>query len=255
MPTFVALKTKVPVVFNVANFTKPAPGQPALLSWDDVTTMFHEFGHACATKAWGGEVHEMGVMFLVLMPIPYVDATAASAFRRTRRRVLVGAAGMVVEVFIASIALFTFSSFMCGSSWSLASLVFFRILQGIGGGGLMVLVMAVIAVLVFLAVYALSRIILEPGSNANEVLRISDNNIRVRSAVAREIAELDRAFGGADDVGEQDRQRRVRRLPRCRHDDSAVAEERGDRKRHAGRENAPARLLLQAGVCQIQAEK
>jgi peptidyl-dipeptidase Dcp len=35
-----------PVVFNVGNFTKPAPGQPALLSWDDVTTMFHEFGHA-----------------------------------------------------------------------------------------------------------------------------------------------------------------------------------------------------------------
>ncbi len=37
---------------------------------------------------------------------------------------------------IASIALFTFSSFMCGSAWSLSSLVFFRILQGIGGGGL-----------------------------------------------------------------------------------------------------------------------
>ncbi|HEY0314065.1 MAG TPA: M3 family metallopeptidase [Allosphingosinicella sp.] len=35
-----------PVVYNVANFTKPAPGQPALLSFDDVTTMFHEFGHA-----------------------------------------------------------------------------------------------------------------------------------------------------------------------------------------------------------------
>ena len=34
-----------PVVFNVANFTKPAPGQPALLTFDDVTTMFHEFGH------------------------------------------------------------------------------------------------------------------------------------------------------------------------------------------------------------------
>ena len=34
-----------PVIFNVANFTKPAPGQPALLSFDDVITMFHEFGH------------------------------------------------------------------------------------------------------------------------------------------------------------------------------------------------------------------
>jgi len=35
-----------PVIYNVTNFTKPAPGEPALLSFDDVTTMFHEFGHA-----------------------------------------------------------------------------------------------------------------------------------------------------------------------------------------------------------------
>ncbi|GET24071.1 peptidyl-dipeptidase Dcp [Prolixibacter sp. NT017] len=35
-----------PVIYNVCNFTKPAEGQPALLSFDDVTTMFHEFGHA-----------------------------------------------------------------------------------------------------------------------------------------------------------------------------------------------------------------
>ena len=35
-----------PAVFNVENFTKPAAGQPALISWDDANTMFHEFGHA-----------------------------------------------------------------------------------------------------------------------------------------------------------------------------------------------------------------
>jgi peptidyl-dipeptidase Dcp len=40
------LRGTKPVIFNVENFTKPAPGQPALISFDDVTTMFHEFGHA-----------------------------------------------------------------------------------------------------------------------------------------------------------------------------------------------------------------
>lgn len=82
--------------------------QNLLLMWliFPFVKLLHELGHACATKAWGGEVHEMGVMFLVLMPIPYVDASASTAFRETHRRVIVGAAGMMVEVFVASLALF-----------------------------------------------------------------------------------------------------------------------------------------------------
>src|SRR5438445_3577224 len=39
------LRDTKPVIYNVENFTKPAPGQPALITFDDVTTMFHEFGH------------------------------------------------------------------------------------------------------------------------------------------------------------------------------------------------------------------
>jgi putative peptide zinc metalloprotease protein len=66
----------------------------------------HELGHGYAVKKWGGEVHEMGVMFLVLMPVPYVDASASAAFREKWRRALVGAAGIIVELLLASIALF-----------------------------------------------------------------------------------------------------------------------------------------------------
>ncbi|MCB1723423.1 MAG: HlyD family efflux transporter periplasmic adaptor subunit [Gammaproteobacteria bacterium] len=82
--------------------------QNLLLLWltFPVVKALHEFGHAFATKVWGGEVHEMGVMFLVLMPIPYVDASAASAFRQRHRRAIVGAIGMMVELLLASLALF-----------------------------------------------------------------------------------------------------------------------------------------------------
>jgi putative peptide zinc metalloprotease protein len=66
----------------------------------------HELGHAFATKIWGGEVHEMGIMLIVFMPMPYVDASAASAFRDKRKRMAVGAAGMIVELFLAAMALF-----------------------------------------------------------------------------------------------------------------------------------------------------
>lgn len=70
-----------------------------------VVKLFHEFGHAYAARIHGGEVHEVGVMFLILMPIPYVDATSSSAFASRYKRALVGSAGMLSELFIAAIAL------------------------------------------------------------------------------------------------------------------------------------------------------
>lgn len=68
--------------------------------------LFHEFGHAFATKVRQGEVHEMGVMLLVLVPVPYVDATAATGFRSKWQRALVGSSGMMFEIFLAALAMF-----------------------------------------------------------------------------------------------------------------------------------------------------
>ena len=66
----------------------------------------HEFGHGYAVKAFGGTIHEFGIMFLVFAPMPYVDASAASEFRSKWQRAIVGAAGMLVEVFVAALALY-----------------------------------------------------------------------------------------------------------------------------------------------------
>ena len=66
----------------------------------------HELGHATATKAGGGEVHDIGVILLVMMPVPYVEASAATVFKSKYDRAIVGAAGMLVELFIAALAFY-----------------------------------------------------------------------------------------------------------------------------------------------------
>ena len=74
-----------------------------------VVKLLHELGHAYACRSRGGQVTAMGVMLLVFIPIPYVDATSAWRFRSKYDRVLVAAAGMLVEFFCASIAVFVWS--------------------------------------------------------------------------------------------------------------------------------------------------
>ncbi len=66
----------------------------------------HELCHGFATKIYGGEVHDIGIMLLVLVPVPYVDASAAWGFRSKRQRMLVGGIGIGAELFLAAVALF-----------------------------------------------------------------------------------------------------------------------------------------------------
>lgn len=98
-----------------------------LLMWFvfPVVKALHEMGHAFMTKAFGGESHEMGVMLLLLMPLPYVDASSASRFRLRRERVLVGLAGMMVEMWLGTVALLFWVNLEPGLARSIAYNVFF----------------------------------------------------------------------------------------------------------------------------------
>jgi putative peptide zinc metalloprotease protein len=80
----------------------------------------HEFGHAMVCRRFGGEVHTMGVMLLVFTPLPYMDATSSWSFRSRWHRVLVGAAGMIVEIFAACIAAFVWAYTGAGVVHSIA---------------------------------------------------------------------------------------------------------------------------------------
>jgi len=82
--------------------------------------LLHELGHAFVTKRFGGEVRTLGVMFLLFTPLPYVDATASWAFRNPWHRVYVGAAGMVVEFFLAAIGALVWASTGAGLVNSIA---------------------------------------------------------------------------------------------------------------------------------------
>jgi putative peptide zinc metalloprotease protein len=71
-----------------------------------VTKIFHEFGHGLSCKHYGGECHEMGMMMLVFTPCLYCDVSDSWMLPSKWKRAAIGAAGMYVEVILASIATF-----------------------------------------------------------------------------------------------------------------------------------------------------
>lgn len=85
----------------------------------------HEFGHAYFCRRFGGQVHVMGVMLMIFTPLPYVDATSSWSFRSRWQRVLVGAAGMIVELFFASLMAFVWARTGPGTLHSLAYNIMF----------------------------------------------------------------------------------------------------------------------------------
>jgi putative peptide zinc metalloprotease protein len=100
LPQWQQLKT---AASNTLDFTHNIPNIFLLYGTFVAIKLLHELGHAFACRRFGGECHELGIMLLVLVPTPYVDASTAWSFPSKWQRVFVGAAGMIVELFAASI--------------------------------------------------------------------------------------------------------------------------------------------------------
>ncbi|HTD89936.1 MAG TPA: biotin/lipoyl-binding protein [Burkholderiales bacterium] len=95
---------KALLVYGQQHLTSP---RYLALAWVlfPIIKALHELGHALAVRRWGGAVHEFGMGLFLLVPAPYVDASAASGFTSRSQRVVVGAAGIMVELTLAAVAL------------------------------------------------------------------------------------------------------------------------------------------------------
>ena len=127
----VVIAALVKVVLHAEELLKPvnavlAPTNLPLL-WVSfvLVKVCHELGHAYSAKHYGSEVHRMGILFLVFMPCFYVDVTPVWAFERKRPKVLVGMAGMMVELFIAALAVFLWLSLEAGPLRTIAFNIIF----------------------------------------------------------------------------------------------------------------------------------
>lgn len=83
-------------------------GSNVLLLWlvYPLVKAVHECAHGLAVKAFGGTVREIGLLFMVFTPVPYVDATSSYAFPSKWARALVAAAGIAAELLLGAVALY-----------------------------------------------------------------------------------------------------------------------------------------------------
>ena len=95
---------------NVVDRVLAGQGLFALALCYPVIKILHELGHGYAAKRLGCEVREMGVMLLVLFPVPYVDASATAALRSKWQRAGVAAAGIIVELGLAALGSLVWAS-------------------------------------------------------------------------------------------------------------------------------------------------
>lgn len=98
------LNLKDIVPYAQVNFMSPAFLAMAWVIYP-ILKGLHELGHAMALRKYGCEVPEVGVNFFLFVPMPYVDASASNRLVNRWHRVMISAAGIAVELALASLAL------------------------------------------------------------------------------------------------------------------------------------------------------
>ena len=103
------------VASQYSTFSAKLPEFQSFFNWHSIVyfwcslaiiKVIHEFGHGLTAKHFGGEVHEMGMLFLVLTPALYCDVTDSWLLPSKWKRIWISAAGIYVECFLASLATF-----------------------------------------------------------------------------------------------------------------------------------------------------
>lgn len=103
------------IALHFQTFTDKLPSYHEFFTFKNVMLLWvalgavkiiHEFGHGLSCKAYGGEVHEMGLLFLVFSPCLYCNVSDAWTLPSKWKRIIISAAGIWVELCIAAIATF-----------------------------------------------------------------------------------------------------------------------------------------------------
>ncbi|MCM8540461.1 MAG: hypothetical protein NE328_09320 [Lentisphaeraceae bacterium] len=94
---------------------------PLMLAAFTLSKVLHEFGHGFACKKFGlqngsgGNVHKFGVMLMLFTPVPFIDCSSAWTFRSRWQRIIVGSAGMAVDLMVAAVSVIIWSQTAEGS--------------------------------------------------------------------------------------------------------------------------------------------
>lgn len=113
--TMASLSAMLLVTINIETFYRKLPHFHEFFSFPNmiwmmvamgVAKIIHEFGHGLTCKHYGGECHEIGLMFLVFTPCLYCDTSDSWMLKSKWQRAAIGAGGMYVEVIMAAIATF-----------------------------------------------------------------------------------------------------------------------------------------------------